>query len=526
MSRIGFILKHIGNRLNMLSLSNRLSVFLSLLISIIIFGVFFALLFSNILSPSPSALKKELQVSLDEYTNSLSEYYSNTAAQGILLSQHISQSVEELLSEQHVSFDALNDNPKLIETVEEKSYTILSTALRIADCSGAFVVFDATVNTKLQGAESSRCGVYIRLDNISISKPVNPDFTWLRGVYEIGAKHRHVFHNKWELEFNLDNFPFYHTLKQHAEANLANCFYYSPKMKLPGTWESMMWLCVPLVGSHKEFYGICGFEISSLYFKLKHTTNKNDAQNITGLIAQKQDDFLLPATGLESGTASGYFADLGSSPLKTEKILRGLNRYSSQTGTFVGLDKPLRLSPLDNTEWSVATFIPKDDYNFITNIYYLEIVIICIIFFCLALVLSHYLRRMYIKPVLSGINAMKKGEKKTSILEIDDLISFLQEQEAQKQQISSDADMTGFVNFQNNIEKLSNAERNVFNLYLEGYSAQEIADKLFISINTVKSHNRRIYTKLEISSRKELLIYAKMLKKEPEKNTHDKKKTI
>lgn len=121
---------------------------------------------------------------------------------------------------------------------------------------------------------------------------------------------------------------------------------------------------------------------------------------------------------------------------------------------------------------------------------------------------------------------MKKGEKKTSILEIDDLISFLQEQEAQKQQISSDADMTGFVNFQNNIEKLSNAERNVFNLYLEGYSAQEIADKLFISINTVKSHNRRIYTKLEISSRKELLIYAKMLKKEPEKNTHDKKKTI
>lgn len=528
MPRIRFILKHIGNRLNMLSLSNRLSVFLFILIAVIIFGVFFTLILSNTLSPSASTFKKELRLGLEEYSNSLSNYYNNTAAQGILLSERISQSVEELLNEENIGFGKLSDNPLLIKVLEENAYIILSTALHIADCSGAFVIFDATVNTKLPNADNSRCGVYIRHDNISISKPINPDFTWLRGFHEIGAKHRHVFHNKWELEFSLDNLPFYTMLKQHASVHLADCFYYSPKIKLPGTWESMMWLCVPLRGKHNEFYGICGFEISSLYFKLKHVTDKNDTQNITGLIAQKQDGYLLPATGLESGTASGYFADLGASPLKIEKILRGFNRYSSPAGTFVGLEKPLRLSPLDeNANWTVAYFIPEDDYKFITNIYYLEIFIFCIIFLCLALVLSHYLRQMYIKPVLSGINAMKKGEKKTSILEIDDLISFLQEQDAQKKElnkeVSSEADMTGFVNFQNNIEKLSNAERNVFNLYLEGYSAQEIADKLFISINTVKSHNRRIYTKLEISSRKELLIYAKMLKKDPEKNGREKK---
>ena len=80
--------------------------------------------------------------------------------------------------------------------------------------------------------------------------------------------------------------------------------------------------------------------------------------------------------------------------------------------------------------------------------------------------------------------------------------------------MASQADLSGFFNFKKNIETLSNAERAVFDLYLEGYSSQEVADKLFISINTVKSHNRRIYKKLDISSKKELMLFAKMYTKD------------
>lgn len=525
MQKIRFTLKRLLRRFNKLSLNKRLSVYLFVLMAVLILGAFFTLISSNMLSPSPSSLKRQLNRGLEEYSASLYNYFNNTTAQGILLSRRITHSLEELLNEQNVDFDSLNNNSVLIKSLEEKSYIILNTALQIADSSGAFVIFDATVNTKLECAKYSRCGIYLRHDNINISKPINPDFTWVRGFYEIGAKNRHVFHNKWELEFSIENLPFYNTLKQRASSNLAECFYYSPKIKLPGTREDMMWLCVPLVGSHKEFYGICGFEISSLYFKLKHAIDKAESLNLTGIIAQKEDNYLLPSTGLVSGTASGYFTDLGVSPLKIKKILRGLNSYSSDTGSFIGLEKPLTLSPFDDkAEWTVAYFIPEEDYNFLVNMYYLKIAAFCVIFIGLALLFAHYLGRMYMIPVLSGINAIKNGEEnQTSIPEIDDLISFLKAQDAQKKRISSDADMTGFVNFKKNIENLSNAERNVFNLYLEGYSAQEIADKLFISINTVKSHNRRIYTKLEISSRKELLIYAKMLKKEPEK--HKKKDT-
>jgi DNA-binding NarL/FixJ family response regulator len=66
--------------------------------------------------------------------------------------------------------------------------------------------------------------------------------------------------------------------------------------------------------------------------------------------------------------------------------------------------------------------------------------------------------------------------------------------------------------FIQNIQELSPAEKAVFELYLDGFTAQQITKELHLSINTIKTHNRRIYMKLNVSSRKELLIYAKVMK--------------
>ena len=69
-----------------------------------------------------------------------------------------------------------------------------------------------------------------------------------------------------------------------------------------------------------------------------------------------------------------------------------------------------------------------------------------------------------------------------------------------------------FEQFLQNVKTLSQAERNVFDLYIRGYKAQEIADELHLSINTIKTHNRRIFAKLNVSTRKELLVYIDMMK--------------
>ncbi len=60
-------------------------------------------------------------------------------------------------------------------------------------------------------------------------------------------------------------------------------------------------------------------------------------------------------------------------------------------------------------------------------------------------------------------------------------------------------------NRKNIIQDLSVQERKVYSLLLEGKSNKEIADMLGIELSTVKSHLSSIYSKLNISSRKDIL---------------------
>lgn len=55
-----------------------------------------------------------------------------------------------------------------------------------------------------------------------------------------------------------------------------------------------------------------------------------------------------------------------------------------------------------------------------------------------------------------------------------------------------------------NVETLSKQEQKVMELILEDKSNKEIAEALFVSVNTVKTHINNIYKKLNISSREEL----------------------
>ncbi|WP_298546818.1 LuxR C-terminal-related transcriptional regulator [uncultured Aquimarina sp.] len=57
----------------------------------------------------------------------------------------------------------------------------------------------------------------------------------------------------------------------------------------------------------------------------------------------------------------------------------------------------------------------------------------------------------------------------------------------------------------NNLVSLSKQENTIKELIISGKSNKEIANELFISINTVKTHISNIYSKLHISSRKELI---------------------
>ena len=59
-----------------------------------------------------------------------------------------------------------------------------------------------------------------------------------------------------------------------------------------------------------------------------------------------------------------------------------------------------------------------------------------------------------------------------------------------------------------NLKTLTPAEYRIYNLYLDGKSAKEILEIVGIKENTLKYHNKNIYSKLGVTSRKQLLRFA------------------
>ena len=69
-----------------------------------------------------------------------------------------------------------------------------------------------------------------------------------------------------------------------------------------------------------------------------------------------------------------------------------------------------------------------------------------------------------------------------------------------------------FRGFAEKVKTLSAAERRILNYYIDGHDTADIPDLAFISIHTVKKHNRSIYQKLGVASRDELMLYIELFR--------------
>ena len=65
--------------------------------------------------------------------------------------------------------------------------------------------------------------------------------------------------------------------------------------------------------------------------------------------------------------------------------------------------------------------------------------------------------------------------------------------------------------FMGGVAALTATEQRIYESYLEGKSTKEIMQEQNIKENTLKYHNKNIYSKLGVSSRKELIAIAKAL---------------
>ena len=59
-----------------------------------------------------------------------------------------------------------------------------------------------------------------------------------------------------------------------------------------------------------------------------------------------------------------------------------------------------------------------------------------------------------------------------------------------------------------NLKTLTPQEQRIYDLYLDGKTTAEISEIIGIKENTMKYHNKNIYSKLGVSSRKQFLRFA------------------
>ena len=122
------------------------------------------------------------------------------------------------------------------------------------------------------------------------------------------------------------------------------------------------------------------------------------------------------------------------------------------------------------------------------------------------LIVSSYLDNEKIMPVL---NAGARGYMlKTS--SADELFHAVQKVAAGE--IAIEQEVSQKVEYHRNHvelhEELTARERDVLQLIAKGYENQRIADELFISLKTVKTHVSNILAKLQVSDRTQAAVYA------------------
>ena len=523
------------------SLQRRSFVFFLFFLIAVMSGLLLILFSTGVFSVERNKFRIFLQNELGHAAQSVEQEYGVLSVEGVLLAERLSKQIEITLDTFGLNPADLKNNSQYLEPLLGQTVGLLRAALEKNKSSGVFLTLNATVNPSLITAESSRAGLFLKNMEPNVISITFPTIRLLKGPISIARQEDLDLLPQWQMEFSVQPGDFFFTTINGATESdlpLSRLYYWDPGCLMTGCYNKAMLLCAPLIASDGTIIGVCGFEVSAMLFKLQYTPANSPYTRAFAMLAPLVDNTLDTSRALYAGHfAATHSGDDGFLSIKNP--VAGIFSYVSPNGTiYSGLHHDINLYPkgsvFSGNQWALAVLIPNRDLavKFIRQSRPIQILLLALFIFGVGA--AALLSRRHVAPVVDALRKVKTGKvthhKKTNIREIDDLMAFLATQD-ESDALESDAllvqaeemaQISPLVqSFIENVKTLSPAERNVFELYLQGYTAKEIADKLCISINTIKTHNKRIYYKLNVSSRKELLLYVKMIQGENHKTADD-----
>lgn len=511
-----------------LTLQRRLFAFFLLFLVTVMSELLLILFAAGIFATGREESRMFLQNELNHIAGGVEKDLGILAVQGTALSERLAEQLERGLSREGLKPTDLHASSGRLEPLLEGCFDVLSAALEKNKASAAFIVLDATVNPALAGSASSRAGMFLKnmAPNAVYQSP--SAIRYMRGPASIARARGMSLMPQWEMEFTIKEGDFFRTAmaaSQGGGRDISGLYYWSPKAVLPGDYIEAMLLTVPLIASDGTALGVCGFEISGMLFKMQYTPDNAKFSRIFAMLSPLEGDGTDASRAMLAGsyTVTSTAID-GVLSIREEK--HGLVGFTGPDGAaYAGLYRPIRLYPTgaahEGQAWILGVLLPRQDLSAYMMAQNRRILLLLFTLFLLSAAAASVLSRKYIAPVAEALRSIQSRDtaayEKTNIQEIDDLLAFLADQDKTAAPVS--CQMEGrqeasalFEGFVRSIQTLSPAERSVFNLYMEGYNAKAIAEILCLSINTIKTHNKRIYMKLNVSSRNELMVFVKMMK--------------
>ena len=491
------------------------------MILVVFAAVILLLSIAGAFSQNDEQLHEVMELHLQNTQDNLAAHLDRLTAQSLNLSKELSREIEGALMREGISLREANDDPEQLLELQQVMYPLVNATLQTANCNGAYVILDATANTTLPVSDHSRSGLHLRYSNLSASSPVTPTVVYFRGIPDIARQKELELHNRWNLEFDTDQIPGCRELMDTPLDRPAESYFWSRRIDLKDTWESAMLLCVPIVGSDGTVvYGICGVEISALYFQLSYPAVDGQFGSAVTVLAPIQDSRLLLSDGLV-GSVNGTYLD-GQETLVIHQG-RYYNEYDASSERYIGLHRtiPISKGETENTAWAVAIMIPQDSYAAYTAEVQRTWVIAALGLLMVLLAISFFLARRFVRPITDSLKrfqqeGLPEQGLSSGISEVDELAEFLNAR-ARNQRLEQGelppniAEL--FDQFVERKDLLTEAERNILRYYIDGHEIADIPDLAFISMSTVRKHNRSIYEKLGVASRDELMLYIDLLRR-------------
>ena len=435
-------------------------------------------------------------------------------ARGIELSETVSGELEGFLARRNLPFDALNDDPALIAELEKNLIPALKTAMEGSTCSGVYFCLDATANTSLPDAENHRMGVYLRYSSLR-SIPPSGNTAYFRGTVDAARESGLQLHNRWNPELNITLIPGYRQVMAWTGERLSGGCLWTERVPLLDTWENVTLLCVPVRDGSGTVRGICGMELSDLYFSLSHSVVSSSYGSFIMLLAPINGDTLLLDKAM-LGSMEG--TDLSASGEMRIRSGRDYDTFIWNDTTYLGKYQVIPGRLADGYPLAAVTLIPESGYRHRAQTARIGWILGSLGFLAGMLVLAAALSRRFATPIAQGFAAARSQAQDwqpTGIREIDELTAYFhsrlresQPEDALPRQVE---DLVS--KLIDRAKGLTSSERVILRYYAEGYTVKDIPGLLFISVGTVKGHNSHIYSKLGVDSYDALKAYLDILKR-------------